>query len=495
MKKIVYSFVFIAAAAYIFSACSKDFLDNYPTDSVSSFGVTSSTGTAMAALNGIHRSLYVRYGSQGRGGLGAWYLHIDEQAEDMVFNYATWTTHLRWLHRDATSSYNRENWLMFYGWIANANVLINGINEGTAGSQEDKDIIVGQALLYRAFCHYELVQQYGNRYAPGGANTQFGIPYMLETTTEGQARETVEDVYTKINKDIDDAIALLDGKPRTNKSHLNVDVGRGLKARVALTTGNYSTAVTYAIQARDDYALMDSATYFLGFRTSSEGNDEYMWASQIVEDQTDKWANYGAYVSRNFSSTSIRRNPRSINSLLYDAISSSDVRKLVWDPEGDHDNLPPGIEIVSSASRHPYTNQKFLAVSTSDSRVDIPHMRISEMYLIEAEAEARQGNDAPAAAALYEMAVVRDHSYTQSTNTGQALIDEIMIQRRVELWGEGFRFFDLKRLNLPLDRTGANHKASIVNNLLEVPVGDNRWTSLIPQAEMDANENMEQNPL
>lgn len=47
----------------------------------------------------------------------------------------------------------------------------------------------------------------------------------------------------------------------------------------------------------------------------------------------------------------------------------------------------------------------------------------------------------------------RDASYTLSTNTGQALIDEIMVQRRVELWGEGFRFLDLKRLNLPLDRT------------------------------------------
>ena len=113
MKNIVYSFVIVIAVSLVFSACSEDFLDNLPTDGVSDVGVTSSTGTAMASLNGIHRALYERYGSQGRVGLSSWMYHIDEQGEDMVFNYATWTTHLRWLHRSATNSYNRSPWLMF----------------------------------------------------------------------------------------------------------------------------------------------------------------------------------------------------------------------------------------------------------------------------------------------------------------------------------------------------------------------------------------------
>jgi len=498
MKKNIYSFVFILAASFIFSACSEEFLDTLPTDGVSDVGVTASTGTAMAALNGIHRDLYVRQAyasSQGRVGLSSWMYHIDEQGEDMVFNYSTWTTHLRWLQRGATNSYGYAPWYMFYAWIANANVLINGVGDNTAGSQDEKDIIVGQALTYRAFFHYQLVQQWANRYVPGGGNTQPGVPYMFEATTEGQARETVAQVYTYIIQDLTDAIALLDGKPRKNKSHLNVDVARGIRARVALTMGEYATAASFAVQARTDYELMDSARYSLGFSMGSEESGEYMWASQIQEDQTDKWGNYGAYISRNFSSTSIRTNPRSIFSVLYDQIADTDVRKLLWDPTGEHLNLPPGVEIVSTAQKYPYTNQKFIAVSTADSRCDVPHMRVSEMYLIEAEAEARQGHDAEAAAALYPMAVARDPSYTLSTNTGQDLIDEIMIQRRVELWGEGQRFFDLKRLNLPLDRNGGNHKSSINGSLMDVPAGDTRWTSLIPQIEMDANDKMVQNDL
>ena len=63
------------------------------------------------------------------------------------------------------------------------------------------------------------------------------------------------------------------------------------------------------------------------------------------------------------------------------------------------------------------------------------------------------GNSAAAATALYELAKKRNSAYTLSTATGSALLKEIYLQRRIELWGEGFRFYDLKRLNLPLDRS------------------------------------------
>ena len=121
-------------------------------------------------------------------------------------------------------------------------------------------------------------------------------------------------------------------------------------------------------------------------------------------------------------------------------------------------------------------------------------MRLSELYLIEAEAEARLGNDAFAAAALFDMAQARDAQYTLSTNLGQALIDEIMVQRRVELWGEGFRWYDLKRLNEDLVRAG-NHDPALADNVMFVAAGDIEWVWLIPQDELDANEAMEQNPL
>src|SRR5690606_17004946 len=83
---------------------------------------------------------------------------------------------------------------------------------------------------------------------------------------------------------------------------------------------------------------------------------------------------------------------------------------------------------------------------------DLAFVRLPEMYLIMAEGYARGGQDGPAQQALYVVAHDRDPAYTLSTETGEDLAKEVMIQRRIELWGEGFRFLDLKRLNLPLDR-------------------------------------------
>ena len=495
MKKIIISFIGILAVLFCFTACEKEYLDTYPTDRVSSAGVVLTTDNALTALNGIHRSLYVRYGSQGRGGIGAFNIHIDEAGEDHVFNRSNWTSSYRWYpNENPTSSYTTANWAMFYQWIANANVIINGIDDA-AGEQSNRDFIKGQVLAYRAFCHFHLVRIWGNRYETGGGNSQLGVPIKLDNSIDPIARSTVEEVYTQINKDLDDAITLLDGYSRKNKSHFNVNVLKGLKARVALTQGNWALAAQFASQARAGFALMDTATYAQGFQIFSENNNEFIWASQLIEDQSDKWANYGAFISRNFSSSAIRGNPRSINNLLYDMISATDIRKTLWDPTGEHLNLPDGVSLLSTHRKFPYTSQKFIAVGNGDSRVDVPLMRAAEMYLIEAEAFARNNQDGLAAQALYDMVITRDTDYTLSTNTGLALRNEISVHRRVELWGEGFRWYDLKRLNLPLDRTGSNQSTTYTNGIMQVAVGDNRWTWPIPQDEIDANPLIEQNPI
>lgn len=495
MKKIIYILIGIFAAGSLFTACEKDYLDTYPTDQVSSNAAVLTTDNALTALNGIHRALYVEYGSQGRGGIGAFNIHIDEAGEDHVFNRSNWTTSYRWIpNSDPTSSYNRANWAMFYQFIANANVIINGIDDAT-GDPADRDAVKGQALLYRAYSHYQMVQVWGSRYKKGGSNSQLGIPIKVDGSTEPITRGTVEEVYTQINADIDAAIVLLEGYSRPNKSHFNQNIAKGLKARVALTQGEWGVAAQYAAEARSGFDLMDQETYKQGFQVFSENNDEFMWASQIQEDQNSKWSTYGAYISRNFSSSAIRGNPRSISNLLYDMISDTDVRKTLWDPTGQHLNLPEGVSLLSNHKRFPYTNQKFIAVSNGDSRVDIPMMRSAEMYLIEAEAMARSGQGGLAAQSLYDMAITRDDAYVLSISTGQNLIDEIMVQRRVELWGEGFRWYDLKRLDQALDRTGSNQSSTYTNSVLEIPAGDNRWTWPIPQDEMDANPLMEQNPI
>jgi len=498
MKKRIYILTIIFVVL-ISNSCKDDFLETLPTDEISATEVVKNTSNAWTLINGIHRSLYVRWDDrQGNAGIGGHYIHLDCLGEDQVVHREQWFGRVyKWTAgRSDTDFYSRFPWLMYYEIIANANVLINGV-QGADGPQEDKDAIQGQALTYRAWCHYQLVQLYGGRYRGGEENSQLGVPYKKNEFEEKLGRNTVEEVYEGINEDLDAAIVLLENYSRRNKSHLNQNVAKGIKARVALTMGNWPVAIQMAQEARMDFALMSQDVYRNGFQISSESNNEFMWASQIQEDQNDRFGSFGGFISRNFSSSAIRGNPRSINSKLYDMISDTDVRKTLWDPTGQHNNLPSGVSLLDVHQLKPYTSQKFIAVDNSDSRVDVPHMRAAEMYLIEAEAQARNGSDGLAAQVLFELITTRDEGYVLSTNTGQNLIDEIMVHRRIELWGEGFRFLDLKRLNLPLDRTGANHNAALAGNVLQVSAGDIRWEWLIPRVELDANDNpgMVQNPL
>jgi starch-binding outer membrane protein, SusD/RagB family len=177
---------------------------------------------------------------------------------------------------------------------------------------------------------------------------------------------------------------------------------------------------------------------------------------------------------------------------LYNQISNTDVRKQLWDPTGTNTAFP----IVAGGTRFPYMTRKFLLTNPGNSNGDLVFMRSAEMYLIEAEALARQGGQEVAARqALFTLARQRDPNYVLSTNSGQSLIDEIMIQRRVELWGEGFRFYDLKRTNSPLNRTGGNHNNTLAQKMTE-PAGTLNWQFLIPRLEIEYTLGVvKQNPL
>ncbi|MDG1871522.1 MAG: RagB/SusD family nutrient uptake outer membrane protein [Flavobacterium sp.] len=490
MKSQYFKYIILGVSSLMITSCSDDFLDKSPTEFIGYEAATATTDNLMTSLNGIHRSLYVRYESQNESGLGGLMQQADIVGEDIVFPVTNgwFLTAYNWTGLNNENSQDvRMPYRTYYRIVRNANTIINATDAAT-GSEADKKIIKGQALLYRAFCHFQLVQIYGKRYVNGTENSQLGVPIILNISSESNPRSTVEEVYTQINKDLDEANTLLIGYVKPNNSHLNLKVAQGLKARVALVQGNWAIAADYASKAKTGLSLMTTTEYTAGFNDYT--NREWMWGSHINEVQTEYFGNFGAYMSRNYSSTVIRTCPKAINSKLYATIPTTDVRSTIFSKTGAH----PNITLVSTASKFPYTSQKFLAVSTGDSRCDIPYMRVAEMYLIEAEAKARLGS-ADATNILSTFLKSRNPSFTISTNVGQALIDEILLQRRIEFWGEGFRFFDIKRTNAPLDRTGANHDNAIINSVNNVPASDKRWQWLIPRAEINANPLIVQNEL
>lgn len=482
-------------------SCKKDYLETAPTDKVSNTAVFTTTSNANTSLNGIYRYLFERYSNQNQPGVGGIMLNFEFMGDDLgILSGTTWFNNEgSWLgHRTDNGSMTSYSYRLFYRIIGNANYIIDNIDAATGGAAE-KARIKSEALTLRAYGHYFLVQMYGKRYdATAKPNVQLGVPLMTSSLDGSKPRATVEEVYTQINKDLDDAIAL-NNTTRVNKSHINVWVTKGLRARVALTMQDYPNAIKYAKEVIDGAAfpLMDATAYQTGFNNATNLS-EFMWASMPTSDQADTFGSFFSQIAYNANTTFMRGNPKRINSLLYDKISATDVRKKMWEPAPTTTNFPLPTTAFARAN---YMSRKFSVKVVGDPTLgDVPLMRSAEMYLILAEAYANTaGGEANAKATLLVLTSKRDPSAVVSTNTGQALINEILVNRRVELWGEGFRWLDLKRLNMALDRTATafpNFVPASMSGVLSIPAGDIQWQFLIPRAEMEANPSLagKQNP-
>jgi hypothetical protein len=501
MKSLQFS-IYITIICISLTSCKKDFLNTQPTDQISEADAFKSIANARAALNGVYRGLYRQYASQSQDGHPDIMISYDFMGEDVV-HFAAGTTYFRgsyrWVdHRSEASALNEWVYRFYYQMIANANMIISNI-DGVPGTEAEKNDIKGQALALRAWCHYYLVQCWGIRYEVATKpNNQPGVPIVLKNTTEPLPRASVEDVYAQINKDLDDAITNLTGVPaRINKTYINLNVAKGFKARVALTMQNWEAAAQLATEAREGM-LMSNTEYLSGFNNLS--NPEWMWGANQLPDQLPSFGSFFAYMSGNFNSAHTRPNPKLISSKLYALISATDIRKKLWWDGTTADLVNFGVRNAATGMPEPSArnvrlmHRKYMVKDLNVSAGDIPFMRLAEMYLIEAEARARLGQNGPAADALFTLVKNRDAAYVKSTKTGQALVDEILIHRRIELWGEGFRYLDLKRTNSALDRTGTGATTTLAN-LLTVPAGDKIWQFLIPRREIQTNPTIEQNPL
>jgi hypothetical protein len=493
-NKIKISVVTFLLAISSFYSCNEELLTINPVNSVDANTVFSTTASANAAMNGIYRAMTRRYlGSQGHSGYPAFMLIIDMMGDDMVLSTTSNGWHRseqQWIsHRNETFTMAAFPFDLFYRLISNANNIINNI-DNAEGSVADKNRIKGEALGIRALSYFSLVQCYGERYnATKKPNTQIGVSMPLISDFEALERLSVEDVYTQINKDLTDAAAII-GSSRINKSHINVNIVKGIHARVALAQQDWTNAARLALEARQGATLMSNAQYEDGFADIT--NPEWMWGFDHLEDQTEFFGGYHSYISCNYNSSVIRTCPRALNSVVYAGIPATDVRSKMWAPAPTATNsiAPPG------GVRRPFMGQKFRlpGVPSTSTMGDTPYLRAGELFLIEAEARARLDQFTQAQDILFTLVKNRNPLYVKTTNTGAALITEIIFNRRIELWGEGHRWFDLKRLNLGMDRRGANHISAniLIDQALPNAI---EWQFLIPRREIDTNPKTVQNPL
>lgn len=499
MKRILKFTALLTAAILINISCSEEFLETTPSDRVSGETLLSSTENAYIALNGIYRFMWEYatetggFGRHGSFGHMATLLTVDLMGEDMVVHSAGYGWfNSEYQHVDVENPNSRRTgvmWHNYYDNINNATRILAGIDDAE-GSILDKNNIKAQALGIRAMGYFMLAQLYQHTYV--GSENLPCVPLYPEPTSEGGPRATVSQVYQMVVQDLDDAITLFqNAAPRIHKSHIDITTARGLRARVAMVMNDWTTAATQANLAKAGYTLYTPATYGpQGFNDITAS--EWMWGAQIINEQATIYASFMSHMDARQLSYAMLGTQKKITANLYNQISDTDVRKSLW--------IAPG---TGSGALVDYCQIKFGVKVLGAWDADYIYMRAAEMYLIEAEALARQGGqDAAAAQVLYDLISQRDPNYTLSTNTGTDLLNEILLHRRIELWGEGHRLFDLQRMKMDLNRISndvepGNHNVALCR-ILTKETGDPHFIFKIPTDEIDANENIseqDQNPL
>lgn len=474
-KQLIYNSILILFA---FTSC-EEFLDEpKPSSSISSTDVFSSEDGVRAFFNGIYRNLRTQWSNEViASNTDTWGIISVNIARVMkgndVMNPSGW---YQWDYRyeNKQSTYRRVNfiWNFFYETINQTNVLIQGVEEASF-PESVKNSLIAEARAIRGWAYFELIREYQHTLM-ADPNAP-GIPLYdapAGADSEGKPRGTVQQVYDFIVADLEFAIQHIP-ESRLLKSHFNTDVVNAILARVYLEVHDWEKARDAAIAARENYPLA-AETYGNGFNNLD--NDEWIWGFPQSADQTTYYGTPASF----FDHRILGYDNFYINDEFVSYFTETDVRYLF-----DED---------TSSQIQPY--QRFTTIKfeqSPDFTDDFVMIRSAEMYLIEAEARAEL-NDASAADVLFELQSNRDPSAVASGNTGQTLVDEILLERRKELYGEiGVHFLDSKRKQRPLTRVG-NHPAVYKLNF---PANADDFILKIPQDEIDANVNItesDQNP-
>lgn len=510
MKKFIYILPLVGLLGL--ASCSDD-LYTEPTDKVSGSTIFSDVTSAEAALNGLYRMMYVAGWSANWGSENCGQTAIQLLADLMAEDHLMYSQGQGWFYEDyrlnVHGDYSNKSgrsyaiWNFYYTLVSNVNYII-AAEESMGGDPEQKANIIGQAYAMRAFSYFYLIQLYQQTYK--GNESAPGVPLYTEPTQAGSIgapRGTVQGVYDQINSDLTNAIELLQGKSQKHPSHVDYYVANGIKARVNLVQHNYDVAASAAAEALKKPGLVLASVKDLGGNNSVKVSD-VMWGDEIITDHSSGYAGFFSHMDADAPGMYASKAPQCISSGLYKLMSDTDERKAAW--------WRGALAEEGEGSMVSYCQLKFKMADYSTRTGDYLLMRAEEMVLIKAEAECHLGQYEQARATISELGELRDsnfaerlaarsnsNAYNQDSNLPlSTLMDEILFQRRVELWGETGRIFDLQRLGMGYNRVyeGSNHTETVTTK--DTSVGSDLFILPLPQSELDGNENIsdaDQNPI
>ncbi len=483
-------FLSIAGSALL-GGCKKDFLETQPTQFISADQLVAASNQDPALLNGNIAGLYTTMYTPGVGGTGGHDdfgqkgidIYSDMIASDMVLaalNYGWYSNVARY---QSTVDFTRDDaykpWRYYYRQVFGANTVIDALG-GTEiePTEEISRATMGQAKAMRAYAYFYLSQLYAKEYGDGSVKI---LPIYTDTKVPNQPKSTAKEVWDLMVLDLTQAIDLLEGFSRTSKDQINQNVAKGLLAYVLAARGtqedwaqvetltqdiistNPKTSKAATVAVLSGTTVTNPESGFNNVNTPS-----WMWGVDLTIAQGLNLISWWGQVDVYTYSYAWAGDPKTIDAGLYNSIRTGDIRKNQFRST----NFQPREKFFDP--NRVIGGQRYITT-------DLLYMRADEFYLLNAEAKAYLNKDDLARQALsnYLTERITDLSYLAAL-TGQNLKDEIYLQTRIELWGEGKSYLAMKRNKATIKR-GANHLFFAGESFV---YNDDRLTFVIPQAEV-----------
>jgi starch-binding outer membrane protein, SusD/RagB family len=479
------SIIAMLAVGLFLTACNDDLLNPVPETVFSSASVFDTPQRIEQQANGLYAFI-----KSGQFYGGRFVVYQDIRGEDFLNETTNGVTGLQTWNHTVVASTNEVTNL----WGA-AYAAINGINVFIAGLDANKDKIndpgliqsyTAEARFLRGLCYYSLLTLYARPYADG-AGSKLGLPLRLQAEVAAGnndlARSSVAEIYSQILADLDFAESNL---PATNSSDYNNVVRAhknsaiALKTRVLLSMGRYADVVTEAnkiVSPNAPFTATSGVPHALEADITDVFSSPYLSKESIF---SMPFTENNLPGTQNGLGSYYNPGPRGIGdySLNPDGI----IGTVTW----TQDDARRSFIFDNPENGKPYLN-KF---PTGPQHLDyVPVIRYAEVLLNLAEASARANGVNQRAVDLLNAVRGRSDAATQFVvgdfPSADDLINAILLERRIELLGEGFRSIDLLRLLQPIPGKA---------NVNAVNPGQSEYIWPIPQSELATNKLMEPNP-
>lgn len=479
MKRILNKISIVFSVLFLLSGCNgflvkEPVLQQTSELTLSSFnGLNNATIGAYTPLDGVDwYGGYFVLSSEMRGGNGK----LKPNDAGFQFNAYTW---------NYTAESTENLWSTAYVAISRANNVINAIPD-FVGSEAEKETLQkykAECLFIRAISHFDLVRLYAQPYSYD--KTSLGVPVVTVTKIDEPARNTVEDVYTQVVSDLKEAESLFGDYQRDGgadpKGFATKEAAQALLARVYLYMEDWQKAADYATKVIDSKKFtMWTADQYVPVSENENG----AWGRE-TEGSEVIFAIYEATGNSGYPGQ--EGIPYMTNPKFHgDVCASNDLLNLYEEGDVRSDLFysdPQGRPVYEG---YWWTN-KYPSKTGDGSTNNTPVLRLSEMYLIRAEA-LEKGASIEGATALDDFNTIRTNRGL-APKTSALVLSDISDERRRELCFEGHDVFDLARRKEALVR---NDYDASSNQNINFP--DNKWAVPIPKSELNANKNMVQNP-